>query len=159
MFVANVMSHLSYTSYINKCTVCTSPQSVSSPLSPCKRHQVPPPRITLKDLMPEQIVDKDPPTPPVSDSESASPGPLSCGSPRDRGEFRMCADKCNSHLRCSTFSTSFTLVYMIIVHVTCFVFSSDSIQQVGVLPTQSITKVSCIQRGVCVMVPSVMPRP
>ncbi|XP_030010501.1 uncharacterized protein LOC115433309 isoform X2 [Sphaeramia orbicularis] len=58
--------------------------SVSSPLSPCKRHQVPPPRITLKDLMPEQIVDKDPPTPPVSDSESASPGPMSCSSPRGR---------------------------------------------------------------------------
>ncbi|MEQ2176662.1 hypothetical protein GOODEAATRI_030301 [Goodea atripinnis] len=59
--------------------------SLSSPLSPCKCHQAVPPRITLQDLVPEQILDKDPPTPPVSDTESASPGPTSKASPRDNG--------------------------------------------------------------------------
>ncbi|KAM4547575.1 uncharacterized protein V3H82_021174 [Fundulus diaphanus] len=57
--------------------------SLPSPLSPCKRHQVLPPHITLRDLVPEQILDKDPPTPPVSDTESHSPGPTSKGSPRE----------------------------------------------------------------------------
>lgn len=65
-------------------------QSLSSPLSPCKRHQVPPPRITLRDLVPEQILDKDPPTPPVSDTEAPSPGPMTCASPREKGECRAC---------------------------------------------------------------------
>ncbi|XP_069569396.1 uncharacterized protein [Brachyistius frenatus] len=60
-------------------------KSLSSPLSPCKRHQVLPPHITLRDLMPEQILDKDPPTPPVSDTESSSPGPMTCASPKEKG--------------------------------------------------------------------------
>lgn len=66
-------------------------QSLSSPLSPCKRHHVPPPRITLRDLVPEQILDKDPPTPPVSDTDVASPRPITCASPREKGEFKACA--------------------------------------------------------------------
>ncbi|XP_029925210.1 uncharacterized protein LOC115371802 [Myripristis murdjan] len=49
-------------------------ESVSSPLHSCKRHQIPTPRIALKDLAPEQIADKGLPTPPVSDAESSSPG-------------------------------------------------------------------------------------
>ncbi|XP_070839229.1 uncharacterized protein [Chaetodon trifascialis] len=60
-------------------------KSLSSPLSPCKRHHVPPPHITLRDLVPEQILDKDPPTPPVSDTEVPSPGPMTCASPREKG--------------------------------------------------------------------------
>lgn len=59
-------------------------QSVSSSLSPCKLHQVPP-RITLKDLMPEQIPDKDPPTSPISNTEASSSGAVTCGSPREGG--------------------------------------------------------------------------
>ncbi|XP_061904558.1 uncharacterized protein LOC133650877 isoform X1 [Entelurus aequoreus] len=59
-------------------------QSVSSPLSLCKRHQVPPLNIALKDLVPDQIQDKDPPTPPISNGEALSPGPL-IGSPKDKG--------------------------------------------------------------------------
>ncbi|XP_049597826.1 uncharacterized protein [Syngnathus scovelli] len=59
-------------------------QSVSSPLGLCKRHQVPPLCIALKDFVPEQIQEKDPPTPPVSNGEALSPGPLS-GSPKDKG--------------------------------------------------------------------------
>nr|XP_057942718.1 uncharacterized protein LOC131138100 [Doryrhamphus excisus] len=58
-------------------------QSISSPLSLCKRHQVPPLSIALKDLVPDQIQDKDPLTPPISNGE-ASPGPL-IGSPKDKG--------------------------------------------------------------------------
>ncbi|KAL3971123.1 adhesion G-protein coupled receptor F3 [Sarotherodon galilaeus] len=61
-------------------------RSLSSPLSPCKRHQMPQPRITLQDLVPEQILDKDPPTPPVSDTESSSPGPMTGASPKEKGE-------------------------------------------------------------------------
>ncbi|XP_015816911.3 uncharacterized protein [Nothobranchius furzeri] len=64
--------------------------SLSSPLSPCKRHQVPPPRITLRDLVPEQILDKGPPTPPVSDTESSSPGPITNASIRDKGRNSPC---------------------------------------------------------------------
>ncbi|XP_061596884.1 uncharacterized protein LOC133460289 isoform X2 [Cololabis saira] len=60
-------------------------KSLSSPLSPCKRHHLPPPRITLENLVPEQILDKDPPTPPVSDTEASSPGPTARASPRDKG--------------------------------------------------------------------------
>ncbi|CAJ1064011.1 uncharacterized protein LOC118470136 isoform X1 [Xyrichtys novacula] len=60
-------------------------KSISSPLSPCKRHQVIPPHITLKDLVPEQILEKDPPTPPVSDTEAPSPGPTTGASPREKG--------------------------------------------------------------------------
>ncbi|TNM84911.1 hypothetical protein fugu_009089 [Takifugu bimaculatus] len=41
--------------------------SLSSPVSHCKRHQVSLPRIILRDLAPEQVLDKDPPTPPVCD--------------------------------------------------------------------------------------------
>ncbi len=48
---------------------------------------MPPPHITLKDLVPEQILDKDPPTPPVSDAEVFSPGPTTYGSPREKGEL------------------------------------------------------------------------
>ncbi|XP_037125028.1 uncharacterized protein LOC119133386 isoform X1 [Syngnathus acus] len=59
-------------------------QSVSSPLGLCKRHQVPPLCIALKDFVPEQIQEKDPPPPPVSNGEALSPGPLS-GSPKDKG--------------------------------------------------------------------------
>ncbi|XP_029957252.1 uncharacterized protein LOC115395749 [Salarias fasciatus] len=59
-------------------------KSLSSPLSPCKRHHVPP-HIALRDLVPEQILDKDPTTPPVSDTESSSPGPRTCASPREKG--------------------------------------------------------------------------
>ncbi|XP_034462575.1 uncharacterized protein LOC117774333 [Hippoglossus hippoglossus] len=58
--------------------------SLSSPLSPCRRHQVPP-HISLHDLVPEQILDKDQPSPPVSDRKSPSPGPMSCPSPREKG--------------------------------------------------------------------------
>ncbi|XP_051257150.1 uncharacterized protein LOC127364055 isoform X2 [Dicentrarchus labrax] len=58
-------------------------KSLSSPLSPCMRHHGP--RITLQDLVPEQILDKDAPTPPASDTEAPSPGPLTCGSPREKG--------------------------------------------------------------------------
>ncbi|GLD46826.1 uncharacterized protein AKAME5_000111300 [Lates japonicus] len=58
-------------------------KSLSSPLSPCKRHQVP--HINLHDLVPEQILDKDPPTPPVSDRETPSPGLMTCASPREKG--------------------------------------------------------------------------
>ncbi|XP_037834900.1 uncharacterized protein LOC108236919 isoform X1 [Kryptolebias marmoratus] len=72
--------------------------SLSSPLSPCKRHQMLPPRLILRDLVPEQILDKDPPTPPVSDTESSSPGPTSNASPREKGRnsprtksYRRCA--------------------------------------------------------------------
>ncbi|KAM4726547.1 uncharacterized protein FYW61_012344 [Anableps anableps] len=61
--------------------------SLSSPLSPCKRHQVVLPRITLQDHIPEQILDKDPPTPPVSDTESPSPGPTSNSSLRENGRY------------------------------------------------------------------------
>ncbi|KAG7217310.1 hypothetical protein INR49_027854 [Caranx melampygus] len=65
-------------------------KSLSSPLSPCKRHQVPPPpHITLHDLVPEQIPDKipdkDPGTSPASDREAPSPGPMTCPSPRETG--------------------------------------------------------------------------
>ncbi|XP_023277191.1 uncharacterized protein LOC111666182 [Seriola lalandi dorsalis] len=60
-------------------------KSLSSPLSPCRRHQVLPPHITLHDLVPEQILEKDPTTPPVSDREAASPGPMTCASPRETG--------------------------------------------------------------------------
>ncbi|XP_044225567.1 uncharacterized protein LOC122994870 [Thunnus albacares] len=60
-------------------------KSVSSPLSPCKRHQVPPLRITLNDLVPEQ--EKEPPAPPVSNAEAQaqSPGPMTHGSPKEKG--------------------------------------------------------------------------
>lgn len=68
-------------------------QSLSSPLSTCKRHQVVAPHITLQDLIPEQILDKDPPTPPVSDTESSSPGPTRNASPRENGKFRPCIHK------------------------------------------------------------------
>lgn len=54
---------------------------------------MPPPRITLRDLVPEQILDKDPPTPPVSDSDVASPRPITCASPREKGEFKACAEQ------------------------------------------------------------------
>lgn len=47
---------------------------------------MPQPRITLRDLVPEQILDKDPPTPPVSDTESSSPGPMTGASPKEKGE-------------------------------------------------------------------------
>ncbi|KAM7374309.1 hypothetical protein PAMP_006975 [Pampus punctatissimus] len=61
-------------------------KSVLSPLSPCKRHQVPPLRITLNDLVPNQIMDKDPPTPSVSNTEAPSSGPVTCGSPREKAD-------------------------------------------------------------------------
>ncbi|XP_062262454.1 src kinase-associated phosphoprotein 2-like isoform X2 [Platichthys flesus] len=57
--------------------------SLSSSLSPCKRHQVPA-RISLQDLVPEQILDKDQPSPPVSDRRSPSPGPMTRPSPREK---------------------------------------------------------------------------
>ncbi|KAK9536671.1 hypothetical protein VZT92_006435 [Zoarces viviparus] len=60
-------------------------RSLSSPISPCRRHQVPPPRIKLQDLVPEQILDIDQQTPPVSNTEAPSPGPLTCSSPREKG--------------------------------------------------------------------------
>ncbi|XP_041864869.1 uncharacterized protein LOC121654702 [Melanotaenia boesemani] len=59
-------------------------QSLSSPLTLCKRHHVPPSHIILRDLVPEQILEKDPPTPPVSDTESSSPGPTARASPREK---------------------------------------------------------------------------
>ncbi|XP_061607551.1 uncharacterized protein LOC133467089 [Phyllopteryx taeniolatus] len=59
-------------------------QSVSSPLGLCKRHQVPPLCIALKDLVQDQIQDKDTPILPISNGEATSPGPLT-GSPKDKG--------------------------------------------------------------------------
>ncbi|XP_072301658.1 uncharacterized protein [Eucyclogobius newberryi] len=59
-------------------------QSGSSMVSPCKRHQVPPP-ITLKDWMPEQISERDPPTPPIGNTEPSSTTTDTCGSPREGG--------------------------------------------------------------------------
>ncbi|XP_067350995.1 uncharacterized protein [Channa argus] len=56
--------------------------SLSLPLSPCKRHPVPP-CITLQNLVPEQILDKDPP--PVNNTEAPSPGPMTCASPWVKG--------------------------------------------------------------------------
>ncbi|XP_072231466.1 uncharacterized protein [Leuresthes tenuis] len=60
-------------------------KSLSSPLSPCKRHHVPPPRITLQDLVPEQILDKDPTTPPASDTESSSSVSTALAYPMEKG--------------------------------------------------------------------------
>lgn len=62
-------------------------QSLSSPLSPCKRHPVPPPRINLEELVPEPILDKEPPAAAASDTEVVSPGPTTCASPREKGRF------------------------------------------------------------------------
>lgn len=59
-------------------------QSLSSPLSPCRRHQMPPPHIALKDLVPEQILDKEPPTPPVTDADLSSQKPFA--PPREKGQ-------------------------------------------------------------------------
>lgn len=58
-------------------------QSLSPPVSHCKRHQVSLPRIILRDLAPEQLLDKDPPTPPVCDLETSSPKPNTL---KDKGE-------------------------------------------------------------------------
>lgn len=55
-------------------------QSVSSTIIPCKRHQVPP-HITLKDLVPEQIPDKDPLS--TTNFEAPSSAAGTCGSPRE----------------------------------------------------------------------------
>lgn len=68
-----------------------SSQSLSSPVSHCKRHQVSLPRIILRDLAPEQVLDKDPPTPPVCDLETSSPKPNTCASPKDKGERGLSA--------------------------------------------------------------------
>ncbi|XP_062262453.1 src kinase-associated phosphoprotein 2-like isoform X1 [Platichthys flesus] len=76
--------------------------SLSSSLSPCKRHQVPA-RISLQDLVPEQILDKDQPSPPVSDRRSPSPGPMTRPSPREKGRNspRTKYDKGSPHsVRC-----------------------------------------------------------
>lgn len=55
-------------------------QSVTSTIIHCKRHQMPP-RISLQDLIPEQIPDKDPLSP--HNTEAASSGAATCGSPRE----------------------------------------------------------------------------
>nr|XP_040037596.1 uncharacterized protein LOC120822200 [Gasterosteus aculeatus aculeatus] len=60
-------------------------KSLSSPISPCKRHRLLPPHIKLQDLVPEQILDKDPPTPPLCNAEADSPGPTACASLREKG--------------------------------------------------------------------------
>ncbi|XP_047463280.1 uncharacterized protein LOC125021314 [Mugil cephalus] len=58
-------------------------RSLSSPLSPCKKHMVLPPCITL---VPEQILDKEPPTPSISsDTDSSTQGLMICASPREKG--------------------------------------------------------------------------
>ncbi|KAK7926101.1 hypothetical protein WMY93_008411 [Mugilogobius chulae] len=59
-------------------------QGVSSTISSCKRHQLPP-SITLKDLMPEKIPDRDPPTPPIGNEASSTAAVGTCGSPREGG--------------------------------------------------------------------------
>ncbi|CAL9685561.1 unnamed protein product [Knipowitschia caucasica] len=63
-------------------------QSVSSTVSSCKRHQVPP-HITLKDVMPEQIPERDPPTHPVGNTEASSTTAGTCGSPREGGRTTL----------------------------------------------------------------------
>ncbi|XP_024120958.1 uncharacterized protein LOC112141969 [Oryzias melastigma] len=68
-------------------------QTLSSPLSMCKRHQQRPPAIALHDLVSEQLLEKDPPTPPVSDTESSSPGPTS-SSPHNKGRNFPSAKSC-----------------------------------------------------------------
>ncbi|KAM8835371.1 uncharacterized protein LOC128748735 [Synchiropus splendidus] len=64
-------------------------ESVSSHAGLCRKHQVPP--LALKNLVPEQILDKDPPTPPVSHAEVSSTGPLTCNSPRDKSRSAHCS--------------------------------------------------------------------
>lgn len=60
-------------------------QSLSSPVSHCKRHQVSLPRIVLRDLAPELILDKNPPTPPISNLETCQKT-QPCTSPKDNGD-------------------------------------------------------------------------
>ncbi|XP_041706143.1 uncharacterized protein LOC121541232 isoform X2 [Coregonus clupeaformis] len=50
-------------------------ESVSSPMSSCRRHNASTRCITDRDPLPDPISDKDPPTPPLSDMEVFSPGP------------------------------------------------------------------------------------
>lgn len=99
-------------------------QSLSSPLSPCKRHHVPPPRITLQDLVPEQILDKDPPTPPVSDTEAPSPGPMSCASPREKGEF-LCA----LVVVLNSFAQALHMFFRVLFDYVCFFQTAPSNRQ------------------------------
>nr|XP_046174186.1 uncharacterized protein LOC124007565 [Oncorhynchus gorbuscha] len=59
-------------------------ESVSSPMSSCRRHNASTRCITDRDPLPDPISDKDPPTPPLSDMEILSPGPRYPG-PRSSG--------------------------------------------------------------------------
>ncbi|XP_029376090.1 uncharacterized protein LOC115054802 [Echeneis naucrates] len=71
--------------------------SLSSALSPCKRHQVPSPHISqsVHDLLPEQTLDKDSATPSVTDRETSSP--VTCLNPTGQSSPRTKYNKGSVH--------------------------------------------------------------